>query len=253
MRSTEEKLAHSLSATSVTLIPYLPYLLQDLFELGSSPRDMVKLVQQHGVLSQDNRVLDLACGKGAVGIALAKALGCTVQGVDLLPAFIDEARRKAKTHGVEALCTFQVGDIQVSVTQEKDYDLVILGAVGDVLGNPEETLRSLGRTILPRGHVLLDDGYGEPSAETGAATRTQWMDFIKRAGFTLVEELLVEETELAFVMEEQMRCIGQRVEELKKRHPHHADLFQGYMESQRAEVEELSGDIRGVTLLLQKV
>lgn len=252
MKSTEEKLAKSLSATSVELIPYLPYLLQDLWELGSSPRDMVALVQKHGVLHKDSRVLDLACGKGAVSVALAKELGCAVKGVDLLPVFIEEARRMAKVHGVDALCAFQVGDIQVSVTQEKDYHLVVLGAVGDVLGNPEETLRALGNTIRPGGHVLLDDGYGAPSAETGIHSRMQWMEHIESAGFAMVDEMLVNETELAFLMEEQMLRIAQRVEELKVLHPQHADLFQSYMESQLAEVEELTHDVVGVTMLLRK-
>jgi len=40
MSTVEEKLAKSLTAESVELIPYLPYLLQDLWELGSSPPDM---------------------------------------------------------------------------------------------------------------------------------------------------------------------------------------------------------------------
>ena len=32
------------------------------------------------------------------------------------------------------MCEFVVGDITESVRTEKDYDIVILGAVGDVLG-----------------------------------------------------------------------------------------------------------------------
>ena len=44
MSDVEEKLAKSLTAESVELIPYLPYLLQDLWELGSSPKDMIHLI-----------------------------------------------------------------------------------------------------------------------------------------------------------------------------------------------------------------
>ena len=42
--TVEEKLAKSLTAGSVELIPYLPYLLQDLWELGSSPKDMLEMI-----------------------------------------------------------------------------------------------------------------------------------------------------------------------------------------------------------------
>ena len=65
MSDVEEKLAKSLTAESVELIPYLPYLLQDLWELGSSPKDMVHLISKNIITSEKTKVLDLACGKGA--------------------------------------------------------------------------------------------------------------------------------------------------------------------------------------------
>ena len=48
--------------------------------------------------------------------------------------------QKAQEYGIADLCDFVVGDINEVVATEKDYDVVILGAVGDVLGNPSETL-----------------------------------------------------------------------------------------------------------------
>ena len=65
MSSVEEKLARSLTAESVELIQFLPYLLQDLWDLGSSPQDMLDLVRQHVSWTGQLEVLDLACGKGA--------------------------------------------------------------------------------------------------------------------------------------------------------------------------------------------
>lgn len=135
MPTVEEKLAKSLTAESIELIPYLPYLLQDLWELGSSPRDILDLITEHIQVSKETRVLDLACGKGAVSVNLAKELGCMVKGIDLMPEFIAFALDKAQEFGVGELCEFVVGDITKLVETEKGYDLVILGAVGDVLGN----------------------------------------------------------------------------------------------------------------------
>jgi len=63
--TVEEKLAKSLTAESVELIPYLPYLLQDLWELGSSPKDILEMITKHIPVSKETKVLDLACGKGA--------------------------------------------------------------------------------------------------------------------------------------------------------------------------------------------
>ena len=95
MKTTEEKLAKSLTAESTELIPHLPYLLQDLWEMGSSPKDMLELVRKHIHVSMKTKVLDLECGKGAVSVYLAKELGRRVKGIDLIPEFIDVALEKA--------------------------------------------------------------------------------------------------------------------------------------------------------------
>jgi len=64
------ELARSLSAGTTELLPYLPYILQDYWELGSDPEVMVQLVKKYVNLSNNTRILDLACGKGAVSIKL---------------------------------------------------------------------------------------------------------------------------------------------------------------------------------------
>lgn len=140
MRNVEENLAKSLTADSVELIPYIPYLLQDLWELGSSPEDILHLILSNTLLTKETKVLDLACGKGAVSIYLARKLGCKVKGIDIIPEFIAYANEKAKEFNVESLCEFEVGDITECIKIENDYDIVIYGAVGNVLGSWEETL-----------------------------------------------------------------------------------------------------------------
>lgn len=47
MQISQEKLAKSLTADSIDLIPYLPYLLQDIWELGSSPKTIIDMIEKH--------------------------------------------------------------------------------------------------------------------------------------------------------------------------------------------------------------
>ena len=108
MAGIEEKLARSLTADSTQLIPYLPYLLQDLWELGAIPGDIEILAKAHIEMSARTKVLELACGKGAVSVALASTFRCKVKGVDLLPEFIEFARRKAEESDVGRLFEFEV-------------------------------------------------------------------------------------------------------------------------------------------------
>ena len=57
-------------------------------------------------MNRDTKVLDLACGKGAVSVRLAKELNIHFKGVDILPEFIDYAKCNAQEYGVSDLCEF---------------------------------------------------------------------------------------------------------------------------------------------------
>ena len=253
MSNAKEKLAKSLTAETTDLIPYLPYLLRDLWELGSSPKDIIDMIQKNIQVSQKTRVLDLACGKGAVSVQVAKALGCNFKGVDIIPEFIDFANKKAKEHGVENLCMFKLGDINEVVEVEKDYDIVIFGAVGDVLGNPEETIQKLKSVVKNGGYILIDDVYGTDDSDGSYPTKEKWLVFFQNTGVKLLDERFNEEDELKSLNDEQQEFIVYRANELKEKHPDKVHLFDSYIKSQQAECDELENEILGVTMLLQVI
>jgi 2-polyprenyl-3-methyl-5-hydroxy-6-metoxy-1,4-benzoquinol methylase len=251
--NVEEKLAKSLTAQSTELIPYLPYLLQDLWKLGSSPKDIIDLILKHLPVSEKTKVLDLACGKGAVSIQVARAFGCKVKGVDIIAQFIDFADQKAQEYGVESLCEFKIEDINESVAVEKGYDIVILGAAGDVLGNPEETIEKLKSTVKSTGHILIDDAYGNNVSDSRYPSREDWLLFFQTAGVKLLDERFNEVDEITSINDEQQPFIVKRADELKIMHPDKADLFDGYVKSQQAECDELENELTVVTMLLKVI
>ncbi len=253
MQTVEEKLAKSLTAETTELIPYLPYLLQDLWELGSSPKDMLDMITRHIQTSSQTRILDLACGKGAVSVYLAKELGCKVKGVDLIPEFIDYAAQKAQEFEVADLCDFMVGDITERVKEEKDYDIVILGAVGDVLGTQEETITLLKNTVRKGGYLVIDDAYGKDDTNPKYPSRAQWFAIFDRTGVRLIDEMIIDDDELTNINNEQQNLIIKRANELKAKFPEKSHLFDGYIQSQQAECDELENEISGVTLLLKVI
>ncbi|NLN49387.1 MAG: class I SAM-dependent methyltransferase [Clostridiales bacterium] len=252
MTKVEEKLAKSLTAESTELIPYLPYLLQDLWELGSSPKDIIDMIANHLQVSEKTKILDLACGKGAVSIQIAKAFGCKVKGIDIIKDFIDYANKKALEHGVEDLCQFQAGDINEEVAVEKGFDIVILGAVGDVLGNPLETISKLKNTVKSGGYIFIDDAYGNNGFNETYYLREEWISFFKKAKVKLLDEKFNIGEELKNNNYEQQLLIVKRAEELKDKYPDKVHLFDSYIKSQREECDELENDIKGVTMLLQR-
>jgi SAM-dependent methyltransferase len=258
-KKTEETLAKSLTAEVTGLLEYIPYLLQDLWELGSNPEDIEKLIRRNIKNYKGFKVLDLACGKGAVSVKLSKNLGIFVKGIDIIKEFTEYAKQKSVEYGTSDLCEFVVGDINKAVDIETDYDIVIFGAVGNVLGNPEKTLSKLKQTIKNNGFIIIDEAYLLNSMKDikyknyEYITRDKWLEIFEKSGLKLVDEIIAEDDELPDKNETDVDLIEKRAKELSDEFPEKKNMFAGYVRSQRNECEDLEENIEGVTWLLQKI
>lgn len=257
-QETEEKLACSLTAETTELLPFLPYLLQDLWELGSNPRDMVNLIKKHVPVAEETKILDLACGKGAVSIKIAESLNVNVYGFDLIEDFIVYARQKAKELQVDSLCHFTCGDVNETVNAEINYDCVIFGAAGNILGYPRETLNKLIKTVKPKGYILIDEAYLPDDLANEEIkyknydylTHQQWLCLFKDSGLQLVEELSNLEE---YDFDADNKAIATRANELIAKYPEKRGIFEGYIQSQLNECDDLDNRITAVTWLLQRL
>ena len=259
---TREKLACSLTAETTELLPFLPYLLQDFWALGSDPDVITGLIGKYVRIYEDTRVLDLGCGKGAVSVKAAQNLRVKINGIDLFPEFIQYARGKAQELGVAGLCEFAVGDINESVKTETDYDCVILGAVGDVLGNPAETLHKLKAVIKPGGYILIDEGYRPEEIKRENVkwrgddflTKREWLELFEKAGLELIKT--ISSSDVADTNNHDsskgMAFITARANELIEKHPDKRAIFEGYIRSQQNEYDDIDNDLVCVTWILRK-
>jgi ubiquinone/menaquinone biosynthesis C-methylase UbiE len=255
-KEREEKLARSLTAETTELLPFLPYLLQDLWELGSSPQDMIQLIKKYLPIAEDTKILDLACGKGAVSVNAAKSLNVNIYGFDLIPDFIEYAKQKAHEWNVETLCHFTCADANEVLRTAKNYDCVILGAAGNILGSPQETLHKLYKTIKPNGYIIIDEAYLISDLSNTDIkyknyeylTHEQWMRVFKDSSLTLVEEVSSNED-----FDSDVDFIAVRANELIAKHPEKRVMFEGYIKSQHNECADLKNSVRGVTWILQKI
>lgn len=255
MDDLKQSIIRSLDGTDDALYEHLPYLLQDLWEIGSSPDVIIDLIKNNGInKGQDLKVLDLGCGKGAVSVRLAKEFGVKIHGIDGMPLFVTEAEKWARKYKVSELCRFEIADIRIRLDTLKDYDLIILGSIGSVLGNIEATLRKVKESISPEGFVILDEGYRlEESLEDldNYPDRLQAYDQIEKAGFEVMEEQLVERDFIRHMNQQIIGFIQERVEELKIQFPDQKHLFEKYLEAQKIESDILENYIQCVTWLLK--
>ncbi|MCL2520948.1 MAG: class I SAM-dependent methyltransferase [Spirochaetaceae bacterium] len=260
---TAEKLAASLSAETGRLLPFLPYLLQDFWTLGSEPKVMAQLLKDYANLPPQAKVLELACGKGAVAIKIAQELQVKVKGIDIIIAFTEVAAQKACEYKVDNLCRFTVDDINEAVQTERDYDVVILGGVGsDVLGGPAQTLSKLKAPLKAGGYILIDEVYLNANAKhtdlqydkNEYLYENEWLALFKEAGLQLVKTILASDIEASENLDKVtgMAAITQRANELMLKYPAEKELFASYIRSQQAEYNDLDDSLVGVAWLLKK-
>jgi cyclopropane fatty-acyl-phospholipid synthase-like methyltransferase len=248
MTSLEESVVSALDGYNQTeLFPFLPYILQDFWEIGADPVEIIKMIQKHAKKpAHELRVLDLGCGKGAVSIQLASAIGCSCLGIDAVKEFIAFANKKAVERKVSHLCTFEVGDIRLRVNTLHKFDIIILGAIGSVLGNTFDTISAIKRCLKHKGFILIDDGYipeNSNLSHPNASKKSEILAHMEKAGMQLKEEAICQnDDEAAAMHSKEFSHIENRCKELIEEYPDKRSIFENYVSNQKKEYEAIEND-----------
>ena len=98
------------------------------------------------------RLLDLACGTGAVS-ELAAATGAEVVGVDIAPALIEQAKERAAERGLDI--DYRVGDAEALDLEDGSFDLVTSTCGVMFAPDHQAVARELARVTKPGGRIGL--------------------------------------------------------------------------------------------------
>lgn len=251
--SLEECVARAMDGSDGRIVPFLPYILQDAWEIGTDPETVVGLVRRHALDHARLRVLDLGCGKGAVTVRLAAAFGCRCYGIDAVREFIDFAEAKAQEAGVARLCRFEVADIREKIDGLGRFDVIVLGAIGPVFGDCRATLGTLAPHLAEGGIVVVDDGYlpdDSPRIRPPALKRGEMLRQIASAGMRVVEEVRFASEAIKRADATIFRDLERRCAELAGTHPELKDVFEDYVRRQVEENDFLENDLVCVVLAL---
>lgn len=102
-------------------------------------------------------MIELASGKGAFALHLAKRLGCKVDCYDLNPEFVDYSLSRAKELGLAARVSITCRDVNNLRVESGAYDL---GAcLGALYIFREAGWRVLMNGVKPGGHIAVSDLY----------------------------------------------------------------------------------------------
>ena len=255
MKTIEESVVTSMDGADKELFPYLPYILQDLWEIGADPEAIIGLVVKYFAEYDNLKVLDLGCGKGAVSIKLAKKLGCKCYGTDAIPEFIADAQKKAIEYKVGHLCKFEIGDIREKVKTLPAYDIIILGAIGPVFGDYFTTLATLSKCLNESGIFIIDDGYIENHSDYSHPLifkKTTIIQQINSAGMQLIEDEIIQKDDIKDSDDYIFENLKKRCNELIGKYPEKKELFTKYIKNQEEENDVLENKVICSTLVIKR-
>lgn len=239
------------------LLPFLPELLADWWELGGQSHVVLDLLRQLG-LPPGARVLDLGCGKGAVLLALAEELDFHGVGVDAFAPFIEEAQRAARARGLVAKCKFCCADLCEVASEYKDFDIAMMLALGAAIGTQDDIVGLLRCCVRPGGYLVIDDSFLAPGV-TGPlpgyesySNREETLRRLTTHGDWLVQEYLFPQEQQAREIQAETEKIRRRAEKLMCNHPEAAELIRSYVARQEREGELARSQVVDATWLLQR-
>ena len=258
-KSLEDSIAAALECDNTRLLKYMPYILQDFWDIGTSPQEVIKIIKKYKSDYSTLKVLDLGSGKGAVSINIASELKCNCFGIDGMEEFVKFSIDKAKEFSVTNICAFEKNDIRTRIKTLGKYDVIILGAIGPVLGNYYATLLQLTSLLNKSGIIIVDDAYTDDDCikdYPNILRKSELIKQINNAGMELIDELVVHDEIPAIddEYEKQFKDLQKRCMELVEKHPEDKEMFFDYVERQREEYNILSSEITPALLVItQKV
>ena len=255
-KTIEESIITSLDSGGTKLLKHIPYILQDFWDIGTPPEEIIKIIKKHKPGYEGLDVLDLGSGKGAVSVNVASELRCKCFGIDGMEDFVNFSVSKAKEFSVDNICTFEKNDIRTRIKTLARYDIIILGAIGPVFGDYYTTLIQLAPHLNSGGIIIINDAYVENGCfkeYPGILRKSELIKQVKSAEMELTDEISGDEMPgLDNDYETQFKNLQKRCTELIEKYPNDKELFVNYIEKQKEEYEKLSGEITPAILVIKR-
>jgi ubiquinone/menaquinone biosynthesis C-methylase UbiE len=186
---------------------FFPRLIRSLHVLNRAPARRVAQVLGAGTSRRGLQVVDVACGSGVWGIAVAEADAQAHLTLQDYPGVLEHTRDYLRRHNVLDRSDFLPGDLKRVDFGVDRFDVALLGNIVHSEGEPSsrDLFRRLHRALRPGGQVVVidmipnDDRTGPPYAlmfalnmlvnteAGGTYTLAEYRKWLTDAGFARVE------------------------------------------------------------------
>jgi SAM-dependent methyltransferase len=140
-------------------------------------------------LTPGSTLLDLACGRGAYGLLVAKRAGTSLIGVDFSAQALAEAREQAARMGVNN-ALFRTGELTATGLPDASVQAVLCTDAIQFPDEPAAAYDEIRRVLKPAGRVALTCWEPSDRADERLSARLRRADLavgLRQAGFTDIE------------------------------------------------------------------
>ena len=158
---------------------------------GVVPAEAIPELAEELRLRPGSTLLDLACGRGAYGLLVAKQAGTLLIGVDFSAQALTEAGEQAARMGVSAV-SFRVGELTATGLPDASVEAVLCTDAIQFPDEPAIAYNEIRRVLKPGGRVALTCWEPTDRDDERISPRVRRADLgagLRRAGFTDVAVL----------------------------------------------------------------
>ncbi len=185
--------------------------------------EKIRLVGDHLRLTNESRVLDVACGKGGPATILAGAYGCRISAIEIRPSFAEEARKQAAVAGVGSLIDVQTADAATFQIEPEAFDTALCIGATFVWGTIADAAAILHASVPSGGLVAIGEPFWrqwplpEGIAEEDFVSLDETVARFERAGFQITGIVAASEDDWDHYESLHWRAIEEWLDE----HPEH--------------------------------
>ena len=117
-----------------------------------------QIIQRTGVV--DGKCLDVGCGTGALGRALANRTNLHITFFDQSPEMIELSRKYVSEEQLTDRSDFQLGDIHRLKFSDNTMDLVVSRGSAPFWDDWERAYQEIFRVLKEGGHAYIGGGFG---------------------------------------------------------------------------------------------
>jgi len=254
MNEMTDDFLDSLDLDDSAMIPFIPKILEDLWELGSMGDYVTELVERNIPHDKLKKVIDLGCGKGAILIQLSENFKFQGIGIDLMPEFIDEAKTYTTQSIYSKNLQFETADIKKFVNNHNNFDLVIYAHDSDIYGDITQSLVELERYMSNQGWLIFEAIYSTNSENNpdDLPNEIEFAKQIKASDFEIVDQIIWDNKKLRDINQSNTTSIRKQIKGLIESNPDKKQMFNTYLENQIKECDQLENDAQCLTMLLKR-